>query len=76
MKTSAEEGFKKDHKRSQLTYIGKISEKRKNKPKQNTQEANHLVPVKYEQVLNSTLSWSLSGQMDFLALLVISGIMF
>lgn len=76
MKTSTEEGFKKDHKKSQLTYIGKTSKKRKTKTKPNTQEANQLVPVKYKWVLNSTLSWLFSGQMNFLALQVTSVIIF
>lgn len=30
MKTGTEEGFKKDHKKSQLTYIGKTSKKKEN----------------------------------------------
>lgn len=33
MKASAEEGFKKDHKRSLLIDTGKITEKRKQKTK-------------------------------------------
>lgn len=37
-------------------------------------EANKLVPVKLEQVLNSTQSWSVSKQMNIVAQQVISGI--
>jgi len=55
------------------SLITELIKKEKTKPKY--EDASQPVPVKYEQVLNSALSWSFSGQMDFfLALRVISGI--